>query len=495
MLPLMLNEVNRGRLTMEDIRTKMYENPRRIFGLPEQPDTYVEVDMDEEWTIPEAPAFSKARWTPFAGMTVAGKVKRVVLRGELAYVDGEVLVPQGYGQDVRTWKEKRTVKITVEEPPRIRADSFTGRGRQVTTAAAAGGLRSRSGTMSPARRPERKEPKVSPLAYAGRNLLVPMAGAAGAGMGASSVQGLQGRHVLEVAMFDRDILYDIFNLAETFRLCVAKEQPLDHILKGKILALMFYEASTRTSCSFAAAMHRLGGRVVTMDESNSSSKKGESLEDAAQVMSGYADVVVLRHPEPGAVSRAAAACRKPVINAGDGVGEHPTQALLDVFTIRSEIGTVKNLTVTLVGDLKHGRTVHSLARLLTLYDGVSLRYVSPKGLSMPQEVRDFVSARGLKQWDYDNLEYAIKDTDVLYVTRIQRERFDSEDEYRKACQDYVVNDKVMHHAQANIRVLHPLPRVFEISKEFDSDPRAAYFRQAENGLYVRMALLAMVLGK
>ncbi|GLH01102.1 CAD protein [Gryllus bimaculatus] len=177
-------------------------------------------------------------------------------------------------------------------------------------------------------------------------------------------------------------------------------------------------------------MQRLGGSIIYMDESSSSVKKGESLEDSVAVMAGYADVVVLRHPEPGAVARAAAHCRKPLVNAGDGTGEHPTQALLDVFTIREEIGTVNGLTITLAGDLKHGRTVHSLAKLLTLYN-VSLRYVSPSNLSMPSDVVEAVAARGVPQQEFRSLEEALPDTDVLYMTRIQRERFSSQEEYEK----------------------------------------------------------------
>lgn len=260
------------------------------------------------------------------------------------------------------------------------------------------------------------------------------------------------------------------------------------------MASIFYEVSTRTSCSFAAAMERLGGRVIYMDGSTSSVKKGETLEDSVAVMAGYADVVVLRHPEPGAVSRAAQHCRKPLVNAGDGVGEHPTQALLDIFTIRDEIGTVNGLTITMVGDLKHGRTVHSLARLLTLYN-VELRYVCPPGLGMPDHVVNYVAERGIPQEKFSTLEAALPDTDVLYMTRIQRERFTTQEEYRQVCGHFVITPQLMSRAKRKMVVMHPLPRVFEISPEFDTDPRAAYFRQAENGVYVRMALLAMVLGR
>lgn len=196
------------------------------------------------------------------------------------------------------------------------------------------------------------------------------------------------------------------------------------------MASIFYEVSTRTSCSFSAAMQRLGGTVIHMDETSSSVKKGETLEDSVAVMAGYSDVLVLRHPLPGAVGRASLVTRKPLINAGDGVGEHPTQALLDVFTIREEIGTVNGLTITMVGDLKHGRTVHSLARLLTLYN-VVLKYVSPPGLGMPVEIQRFVTQKGIKQEEVQSLEKALEDTDVLYMTRIQKERFKSEEEYNE----------------------------------------------------------------
>jgi len=330
---------------------------------------------------------------------------------------------------------------------------------------------------------------VDPTTTSGGSVQIPV----GLPMPANS-HSIANRHVLKVKMFDKDELNAIFNLADTFRICVRKERPIDHILKGKVMASIFYEVSTRTACSFSAAMERLGGKVIHSDETSSSNKKGETIEDSVQVLSSYSDVVVLRHPTPGAVGRAAQFCKRPVINAGDGVGEHPTQALLDVYTIREEIGTVNGLTITMVGDLKHGRTVHSLARILTKYN-VNLRYVSPEELKMPEEVKDYVSNKGIPQEEYMNLEAALPDTDVLYMTRIQKERFASLDEYNRTVDKFVQNPHLMTKAKRRMAVLHPLPRNFEISVEVDSDPRAAYFRQAENGMYVRMALLAMVLGK
>jgi carbamoyl-phosphate synthase/aspartate carbamoyltransferase/dihydroorotase len=207
-------------------------------------------------------------------------------------------------------------------------------------------------------------------------------------------------------------------------------------------------------------------------------------------------VIVLRHPEIGSAAIAAKAAHKPVINAGDGVGEHPTQALLDMFTIFEELGAgqIDGMTVTMLGDLKYGRTVHSLARLLSLYK-VTLNYVSPDILRMPKEVMDEVGKKGIPQAEFDTLEQALPETDVLYVTRVQKERFEDPAEYEKVKGAYVIDPEIMKAAKKDMIVMHPLPRVGEISADFDDDPRAAYFRQMEYGLYVRMALLAMVLGK
>jgi len=268
------------------------------------------------------------------------------------------------------------------------------------------------------------------------------------------------------------------------------------LLKGKILANIFYEPSTRTSSSFTAAMERLGGSVIPINEVKYSSvTKGESLSDTVRTMECYADVIVLRHPETGSAAIAAKAARKPVINAGDGIGEHPTQALLDTFTIVEELGRLDNLNVTMLGDLKYGRTVHSLARLLSSFTGIKLNYVSPEILRMPREVMDEVAEKNVPQAEYASLEKVLPETDVLYVTRVQKERFEDPADYEKVKGAYVIDPEVMKPAKQDMIVMHPLPRVTEISMDFDDDSRAAYFRQMEYGLYVRMSLLAMVLGK
>jgi len=307
-----------------------------------------------------------------------------------------------------------------------------------------------------------------------------------------------GKDIISVKQFGRDDLEYVFGVAHEMRGMVERVGTFD-LLKGKILANLFYEPSTRTSSSFTAAMERLGGSVIPINEVKYSSvSKGESLPDTIRTLECYADVIVLRHPETGSAAIAAKAAHKPVINAGDGIGEHPTQALLDTFTIMEELGRLDDLNVTLLGDLKYGRTVHSLARLLSQFNGIKLNYISPDILKMPKEVMDEVAenARGrIPQAEFSSLEKVLPETDILYVTRVQKERFEDPADYEKVKGAYVIDPEIMKVAKQEMAVMHPLPRVGEISVDFDEDPRAAYFRQMEYGLYVRMALLAMVLGK
>ncbi len=305
---------------------------------------------------------------------------------------------------------------------------------------------------------------------------------------------LYGKHVLSVLQFKHDDLEEIFAVAEEMRTMVKRVGSFD-LLKGKVLANLFYEPSTRTSSSFISAIERLGGSAIPINEVRYSSvTKGESLPDTVRTLESYADVIVLRHPETGASAMAAKYCRKPIINAGDGTGEHPTQALLDAFTIREELGQIDGLTVTMLGDLKYGRTVHSLARLLALYK-VKLNYVAPEILRMPPALIDELKQRGVQQTEFDNLESVLAQTDVLYVTRVQKERFEDPSQYDTVRDAFVITPEIMARAKERMILMHPLPRVTEIAMEVDDDPRAAYFRQMEYGLYVRMALLAMVLGK
>jgi carbamoyl-phosphate synthase/aspartate carbamoyltransferase/dihydroorotase/carbamoyl-phosphate synthase/aspartate carbamoyltransferase len=303
-----------------------------------------------------------------------------------------------------------------------------------------------------------------------------------------------GHDILSVNQFNRDNLGPVFDLTDHMRAAVQERGGLE-LLARRVLAALFYEPSTRTSASFIAAMERLGGSVIpiTQGVQFSSVAKGESLPDTIRTLEQYADVIVLRHPEVGSAREAADAASVPVINAGDGAGEHPTQALLDLYTIRQELGRIDGLHVAMVGDLRFGRTVHSLTKLLVQHD-VELSFVSPEILRLPLDIMNEARAAGRPVHETYSIADVIGDVDVLYVTRVQKERFTDLDQYQEARGFYVLDPELMERARTDMIVLHPLPRVGEIDPAVDSDPRAAYFRQVENGMFVRMALLAMVLG-
>lgn len=306
--------------------------------------------------------------------------------------------------------------------------------------------------------------------------------------------GLYGKDILSVKQFDRPLLQYVMGVADEMRALVRRFGKAN-LLEGKILANLFYEPSTRTSSSFQAAMLRLGGRVIAINEVvYSSVTKGESLPDTVRTLESYCDVIVLRHPETGSAALAAKYARKPVINAGDGIGEHPTQALLDLYTIADELKRLDGLKVAMLGDLKYGRTVHSLSRLLSKYD-TEFYFVSPDILRMPDYILKELDESGHRYYECSDVNEVISEVDVLYVTRVQRERFEDPAEYERVKGCYVVDPDLMRKAKANMIVMHPLPRVGEIDMRVDDDPRAAYFRQMENGMYIRMALLAAVLGK
>jgi aspartate carbamoyltransferase catalytic subunit len=303
-----------------------------------------------------------------------------------------------------------------------------------------------------------------------------------------------GQDILSVGQFTRNDISIVFDVAQAMRTLVSLVGTVD-LLKGKLLANLFYEPSTRTQSSFTAAMERLGGSVIPISEVRYSSvSKGESLPDTVRTLECYADVIVLRHPEKGSAEIAAAVAKKPIINAGDGIGEHPTQALLDLFTILQELGRIDGIRVTLVGDLKYGRTVHSLAKLLALYD-VHVNYVSPPELNMPDSLVAELAGRGLSQRSLTDLGAVLPESDVVYVTRIQQERFTDAALYQALKGAYLITPATMSAMKPRMALMHPFPRVGEIDIAVDDDPRAAYFRQMEYGMYVRMALLALVMGK
>ncbi len=266
-------------------------------------------------------------------------------------------------------------------------------------------------------------------------------------------------------------------------------------LRGRILATLFYEPSTRTRLSFESAMLRLGGGIISTENARefSSAIKGETVEDTIRIVAGYADAIVIRHYEQGAAARAAAVSSVPIINAGDGPGEHPTQALLDFYTIRKELGRLDGIKIALVGDLKYGRAARSLALMISLTSGSELLFVAPDEVTMGQDVRDTLTQRGVAFRDEPDLNQALSDVDVVYQTRIQRERFARLDDYQAVRGIYVIDERSLGTLRSDAVILHPLPRVNEIASEVDRDPRAAYFRQAHNGVYLRMALLCSLL--
>lgn len=301
--------------------------------------------------------------------------------------------------------------------------------------------------------------------------------------------------VIEAQQFDRDTLDAIFEVAREME-AIEKNSPGSQILKGYLMATLFYEPSTRTRLSFESAMKRLGGEVLTTENARefSSAAKGETLEDTIRTVEGYSDIIVMRHFESGAAKRAAATAGIPIINAGDGPGQHPTQALLDVYTIERELGKLDGIKVALVGDLANGRTVRSLAYLLAKYENVKIYFVSPVVVKMKDDIKEYLTTKGV-EWEEsaDLMEVASK-CDVVYQTRIQRERFGERlDLYEEARGKYIVDKNVVGVMQKHAVVMHPLPRLDEITVDVDADPRAAYFRQAKNGLFIRMALLKLLL--
>ena len=296
---------------------------------------------------------------------------------------------------------------------------------------------------------------------------------------------------MSIKDLDNKRIMDILKRAKQL-VPVAQGKKKSKTLDGKILATCFFEPSTRTRLSFESAMRRLGGTCIGFaDPSATSHLKGETLSDTIKMVAGYSDVIVLRHPHEGAAKLASEASEVPVINGGDGSGQHPTQTLLDLFTIKEEIGKLEGLNVGMLGDLRYGRTVHSLSQALD-YFKTKFFFISPKSLKMPEHVTDDLE----NDWStHENLDNVLGKLDVLYVTRIQKERFPDIEDYKKVAGAYRINTELLQHAKSKMRIMHPLPRVDEISPDVDETKHAAYFRQAFNGVPVRMALLEQLMGK
>lgn len=287
---------------------------------------------------------------------------------------------------------------------------------------------------------------------------------------------------------------DIIHVLEVAR--KLEQKPRLHLLDGKLMASLFFEPSTRTRLSFETAMQRLGGRVIGFADPNVSSYggKGESLSDTIRMVERYADVIVMRHPNDGAARLAADIARIPVINAGDGANQHPTQTMLDLYAIKKSQGKIHNLSIGMLGDLKYGRTVHSLAIALSLFD-CRLFFISPDSLAMPQDIKDDLRNKGITHTEHLKVEEVLSKLDILYATRIQKERFPDAAEYEKVKRAYVLTKELFTRAKPNLKILHPLPRINEISTDVDETKHALYFEQAACGVPVRQALIALVLGR
>ncbi|KAL1919958.1 uncharacterized protein VTP21DRAFT_1890 [Calcarisporiella thermophila] len=494
-LPLLLDAHVRGLLTLDDISTRLYDNPRRIFNLPEQEGTYVELEVDR------CHVFSGKVWSPFAGKPLRGSVHRVVFGGKTVYLDGSSFSQGIEGRNVSNFARvhaKPTKESPIpQSPTRTQAPTAMAavQNKSPLSAAKRGSL---DGGLPPmmmapqSRANEPFAPTSTPVTSLAALRAPPHTIVQNLGNVIANSPFLR-KHILSVRQFTRDDLHILFGLAHEMRTLVERYGSIN-LLQGRVMCSLFYEPSTRTSSSFEAAMYRLGGQVVSVTADGSSVQKGESLPDTVRTLGCYGDMIVLRHPQPGSAQLAAKYSRIPVINGGDGVGEHPTQAFLDVYTIREELGTVNGLNITLVGDLKNGRTVHSLVRVLSQYH-VTLNYVSPDTLRMPEEIQQEVRKAGVTQNEYTTLDEVIGTTDVLYVTRVQKERFASEEEYNRVRDAYIINNDTLAKAKTQMIVMHPLPRVNEIDAEVDFDQRAAYFRQMRYGLHLRMSLLALVMGR
>lgn len=301
---------------------------------------------------------------------------------------------------------------------------------------------------------------------------------------------LNGRDIISIGELSKNEILNILEKAKKL-----KQKPEPKLLDGYVLGSCFFEPSTRTRLSFETAMKRLGGNVVGFADPNvTSTKKGESLFDSIKIIGQYVDVIAMRHPLEGSARRAAEATDKPIINGGDGANQHPTQTLLDLFTIQECQGKIENLKIALVGDLKYGRTTHSLAQALINFNA-KLYFVAPESLQMPDHICTKLKNKKIIFSKHEKIEEIIDDVDILYMTRIQGERFPDPMEYERIKNVFILKESMLTNAKNNMRVLHPLPRVNEIATDVDNTKHAYYFEQAENGLYVRQALLALTLGK
>ncbi|OAX79365.1 protein pyrABCN [Emergomyces africanus] len=485
-LPLLFTAVSDKRLTVDDVSSRLYDNPKRIFELHDQPDASVEIEFDRPYVFQ-----ANDVWSPFGGKTLKASVRRVIFQGKTSCLDGEMMPDALQGADMSAHR------LTLPPPASPASKDILPISPRPDSAFA----RRLSFSATPVQRPSRFKP-AAPDGYAvsasGDEFVpVPPIYPYPSHISPSLQQLLaqsafKQKHILSVSQFNRTDLHLLFTVAQEMRLGVQRHGVLD-ILKGRVLTTLFFEPSTRTSASFDAAMQRLGGRTIPVATEHSSTQKGETLQDTVRTLGCYSDAIVLRHPADSSAATAAKFSPVPIINGGNGAMEHPTQAFLDLFTIREELGTVNDITITFTGDLKYGRTVHSLVKLLQFYE-VRVQLVSPKTLAIPEEVRQQLISSGQLVLESTELTpEIISQSDVLYCTRVQKERFEDLSEYERLKNSFVIDNTMLKHAKSQMIVMHPLPRNQEICEEVDFDQRAAYFRQMKYGLYCRMALLALVM--
>jgi aspartate carbamoyltransferase catalytic subunit len=300
---------------------------------------------------------------------------------------------------------------------------------------------------------------------------------------------MKNKSLISINDYSKEEILRVLDLAGDF-----EKNPSQILLADKVIATLFFEPSTRTRLSFESAVNRLGGKIIGFsDTASSSSTKGETLKDTIKTVSNYSDLIVMRHPIEGSARYASEVASVPVVNAGDGANQHPTQTLLDLYSIQKTQGSLENLNLFIVGDLKYGRTVHSLLMAMALFRA-TYYFISPPELRIPQEYKLFLDQHGLKYYELSDFKESISEADILYVTRVQKERFSDPIEYEKTKNAYVLRNKMLQNTRSNLRILHPLPRVSEIDTDVDDNEKAYYFTQALNGVYTRQAILSLILG-
>ena len=476
-IPLLCTAVSEGALTVEDIIAKLHDNPKEIFELHEQTGTSIEIEVDRPYILQPT-----SSWSPFAGKTMQGSVQRVIFQDRTVCLDGETVPNAQHGADMSSHSiqsnQVHSPIVNAIMSPTLGPRLDNSHGRRQSMLATRPVIRQRQPDLQTMQSPS----GIIPATIDEFGSTLPPDLHVEPSLSSTLLQTLANsafkrKHVLSVSQFTRHDLHVLFTVAQEMQVGVQRQGVLD-ILKGRVLCTLFYEPSTRTSASFDAAMQRLGGRTVAIATSHSSTQKGETLDDTIRTLGCYGDAVVLRHPDESSTDIAGRCSTVPIINAGNGSREHPTQAFLDLFTIRTELGTVTRRTITFIGDLHYGRTVHSLIELLQHYEGVRVQLIFPPSLALPADVRQRLIVSGQLVWSGHQLtKEVIGRSDVLYCTRVQKERFENLEDYERVKDAFVVDGAVLKHAKANMIVMHPLPRNAEIGVEVDLDERAAYFRQ------------------